>query len=170
MKNAKELYEYSKEVFQAEKDLFDAMERKAGQYFSVFGFLLSASGVTIGLTLNRFVPPRGRLEILLFILSLLIAVGLLVTVFFVFKALRVAVFGVPPLNPEMIKFFEENDLGAIHRALSDRMSNVIQANRAVVIRKGQALKRGYWSIIVSATLLAFFGLVLIAEKWNVGRP
>ena len=55
MQNTKALYDYSKEVFSAEKDLYDAIERKAGQYFSVFGFLLSASGVTIGLTMNRFV-------------------------------------------------------------------------------------------------------------------
>jgi uncharacterized protein YneF (UPF0154 family) len=169
MQNTKALFDYSKEVFLAEQDLYAAIERKAGQYFSVFGFLLSASGVTIGLTMNRFVPPHGGLEILLFVLSLLIATGLLVTVFFLFKALRVSVFGIPPLNSEMIKFFEENSEDAVHRALVVKMSDVLKENRAVVRKKSATLKRGYWCIIVTATLLALFGLVFIAEKWSVGR-
>lgn len=152
------------------KNLFYAIERKAGQYFSAFGFLLSASGVTIGLTLNRFVPPRGRLEIALFVLSLLLAAGLLITVFFLFKAIRVAVFGVPALTPEMIKFFEENSEEAVHRGLALRMGDVIKKNRVVIKRKSQALKTGYWCIIVTATLLALFGVVFIAEKWSIGRP
>lgn len=170
MQNAKALYEYSKEVFLAEKDLFYAIEPKAAQYFSVFGFLLSASGVTIGLSLNRFIPPQGHLQTLLLLLSLLIAAGLLVTAFFLFKSLRVAVFRLPPLNSEMINFFEENSEASIHRALAVKMSDAIQENRSVVKRKSQALKTGYWCIIATASLLALFGLVFIAEKWNVVRP
>jgi hypothetical protein len=125
MQNAKQLYDYSKEVFSAEKNLFDTLERKAGQYFSVFGFLLSASGVTIGLTFNHFIPPHGRLETVLFALSLLIAGMLLLTVVCLFKALRLAVFGIPPLNAEMIKFFDDNNEAVIHRSLAVKMSEII---------------------------------------------
>ncbi len=161
-----ELFNYSKEVLRAEIEAFNETERKAGQYFTVFGFLLSVSGVIIGVTWNRFIPPHARLETILFLLGVLIAVSLLITGFFIFKALRIASLNIPPLNSEMIEYFKGNNEKDIHEELSVKMSNAVGHNREVVKRKTASLRVGYLWMIMTASVLAMFGIILVAEKWH----
>jgi hypothetical protein len=96
MSISRQLYEYASEVHKSEIEAFYAIERKAAQYFSAFGFLLSASGVTIGLSLNHFIPPHGWLKTILLSLSLLIGGCLLASAGFLFKVIRVERLGIPP--------------------------------------------------------------------------
>lgn len=161
-----ELFNYSKEVLRAEIESFNETERKAGQYFSVFGFLLSVSGVIVGVTLNRFIPPHGYLETILFLLGVLLAASLLVTGLFLFRALGIASLNLPPLNSKTIEYFKGNNEKDIHEKLSVQMSDAVRHNREVVKRKTDSLKIGYSWMIITALLLALFGIILVAEKWH----
>lgn len=166
MSGKRNLYDYAKEVHNAEIQAFYDIERKAGQYFSACGLLLSAAGVTIGFSLNHFIPPHGYLKSTLALLSLLIAAGLLSSGFFLFRVLAVAGLRIPPLNDQIINAFTSNTEDEIYEQLSIKMRDATEQNRGVVKRKTQALKRGYWCIFITLVLLALFGVIFVADKWH----
>ena len=88
MSDNKELYEYAKSVHGAELERFKHLEEKADRNLTIFGFVLTASGVMIGLVFDRFVPPHGYLQSSMIAIVVLIALGLLVSGWFVFRAVK----------------------------------------------------------------------------------
>jgi hypothetical protein len=64
----------------------------------------------------------------------------------------------------MITFFKSNKEDHIYEALSERMRDATQDNRAVVRRKTRSLKKGYSFILMTTILLALFGIVFIVDK------
>jgi hypothetical protein len=66
----------------------------------------------------------------------------------------------------MIDAFKTNTEDVLYEQLTYKLRNATEENRAVVRRKTAALKRGYWWIVVTALLLAIFGIVFVADKWN----
>jgi hypothetical protein len=77
------------------------------------------------------------------LLGALIAASLLVTGFFLFRALRIASLNLPPLNAETIEYFKGNSEKDIHEELSVKMSDAVRHNREAVKRKTDSLKVGY---------------------------
>ena len=84
----KQLYEYAKEAHKAEIERLDHLEEKADRYLSAYGFVLTASGVMIGLAFEQFIPPHGYLEFFMFALVVLLGLGLLGSGFFVFRVIK----------------------------------------------------------------------------------
>lgn len=169
MLDNRQLYEYGKDVHNAEIERFKHLEDKADRYLTGFGFLLAAAGVMIGLVFDHFVPPHGYLQSLLIAIVLIIALGLMVSGLFVFRAVKPEGLAVPPLTDAVIaKLKGAATDTAMNEALVTTLSQSVAHNRAIGETKATALKRSYWSIVITTCLLGVFGLVYFIQKWHAG--
>ena len=166
MDKYKELYDLSKEIFNAERDRLYSIEHKAAQYLSALTLLLGVAGFFVKWIVEHFIPPQSRLVWLLFCLAIAILLCLVAAWFFVFSVLRVQKLRVIPLDAKMIKFFDNNKPIDIYYQLSVKMAEELEKNWEVTGRKSKRLNRGYMLMCISVLLLVIFSVIFGVYKWN----
>src|SRR5437588_7914093 len=100
MADNKELHDYARDIQAADIERFKHLEGKAATYFTVFGFLLTASGVLIGVVFDHFVPPQGCLQVSMVGVVFCLAAGLVISGLFAFWAIRPTRLAVPQLTDD----------------------------------------------------------------------
>jgi F0F1-type ATP synthase assembly protein I len=168
MANNRELYEYAKDVHDARIDQYKYLDEKTDRYLTGFGLVLTASGVLIGIVFDHFVPPKGILQYCMVGLVILIAVSLIVSASFVFKAMKPERLSFAPLNDEVIKKLDGQTDAVINEVLMDTLKEAAKNNKSISETKANALKRSYWAIVTTTALLGLFGLLVFVQKWHGG--
>ena len=166
MERYKELYNYSKEVLNAERERYYSIERKAAQYLTVLTLVLGLAGLSINRTQLSFIPPQGVVETLLFVLTILIWINLLASWYAVFSVLKLAGLSIPPLDDPTLKFFKEQKEIDIYYYLAQQMKESLEKNRVKVDQKARNLKLGYKLITVTVMLLGLFSVVYMIHRWH----
>ncbi|HXI24710.1 MAG TPA: hypothetical protein VNG71_12665 [Pyrinomonadaceae bacterium] len=168
MPDSKELYDYAKDIQAAEVERFRHLEEKAATYLTVFGFLLTASGVMIGVVFDHFVPPHGCLQSSMVGIVFCLGAGLVISGLFVFWAIRPTRLAGPQLTDDAVQQLKGKDDAYINQSLTKTLKQLADLNESIIEKKAIALKRSYWAILITTGLLVLFGLLVFIQKWNSG--
>lgn len=168
MPDNKELYEYAKDLQVADIERFKHLEQKAATYLTVFGFLLTASGVMIGVVFDHFVPPHGLLQSLMVGIVFCLSAGLVISGLFVFWAIKPTRLAVPQLTNDALQQLKGKDDAYINESLTLTLKQLADLNDLIIEKKANALKRSYWAIFTSTGFLVLFGLLVFIQKWHSG--
>src|SRR5580704_7421652 len=104
----KALYELSNKLLQSEHDRFTRIDDKAVRNLSVVTLLIGFEGALGDKLLKGFIPPTTILHWLLLNTTILLFIMLVATWFVIFRTLRIHALKSPPLNQEMLAFFNDN--------------------------------------------------------------
>jgi hypothetical protein len=169
MSKYQDLYHLAKDLVEQTEARFDTIDAKAANYLSVLTLLIGASAFFLKWVTDTLIPPRGPLPWTLSIVALGIAGSVVAAWLTVFRVLRSHRLRMPPLNEEMIRFFDEHDEVDLYYALTRRYKDAWAANEAVNDAKLRDLARGYRLIIITVVLLAVFSMLYTAYVWSVSR-
>ena len=170
MEKYKELYELSKEVLKEELSRFTRIDDKAAKYLSVLTLAAGAAAYFGKWVIDNLIPPKSSLEWVMVTLAALLCAAIFVSWFFIFNALRLHNLTKPPLNDEVIKFFDDNNMIDIYYALTKGNRDALKVNRDTTDRKSRRLYDGYNAIIVSGFILVAFLSLFVVHSWNNPKP
>jgi hypothetical protein len=162
----KELYELSKEVLKEELSRFARIDDKAAKYLSVLTLVAGAAAYFGKWVIDNLIPPKTPLEWVLVIVATILCATIFVAWLLVFNALRLHNVTKPPLNDEMVKFFDDNEMIDIYYALTKGNKKALRVNRDTTDRKSKRLYHGYNAIIVSGFVLVMFLSLFVLHSWN----
>ena len=166
MEKYKELYELSKEVLKEELSRFTRIDEKAAKYLSVLTLVAGAAAYFGKFVIDNLIPPKTVLEWVLVIIAASLCAAIFVSWFLIFNALRLHNLTKPPLNNEIIKFFDDNRMIDIHYALTKGNKDALKVNRYTSDRKSKRLYHGYNAMIVSCFILVVFLSLFVVHSWN----
>lgn len=162
----KELFEYSKEVYNEELSRFFRIDEKASKYLSILTLLLGGFGYFGIWVLDNMLPPKNFIEWLLLINLILLFLSLIIAWYYNFSALKLHSLIKLPLDSETIEFFNNNEQIDIYFALSKELANTNIKNKNETDKKSKNLFRNYVFIIISVGLLTTFTIFFSIYKWN----
>jgi hypothetical protein len=161
-----ELYKVAKEIFVAEHQRFIRLETKAFSYLTVLTFVIGFS-VPLGVKFfGQLIPPTSFSGFLLLNLLIISMVGLVVTWFIAFSAVKVSKTPSLPLNFELVDFFKKNRMIDIHYALSKGYSKEWKKLVAINDRKAHFVTIAHTSILVNVVLLLFIFFLGFVRTWG----
>lgn len=166
MKKYKELYDYCKNIFSEEQNRFNRIDLKASQYIAVLTLLIGASGYFGKWLIEKIIPPNCFLDWALFILGILIFITIIIAWYFNFRVLKQHLILKPPLNDEIINFYNENRLIDIYFSMSDRFRESLEYNQKITNEKAKYLSFGYKSIVMTMSFLFIFTILFTVKSWN----
>ncbi len=166
MADNRELYEYAKDVHDGRIDQFKHLDEKADRYLTVFGLVVTAAGVLIGIVFDRFLPPKGVLQYCMVALVILISVSLITSALFVFRAMKPERLSLARLDDEVIRKLDGKSDAVINQAFTDTFKEAAKRNKSISETKANALRKAYWSIVATTTFLGLFGLLVFVQKWH----
>ena len=166
MEKYKELYNLSKEVLKEEKDRYNRIDEKASRYFPVLTLMAGASGFFGKWMIDNLIPPETTLGWFLVTTGVLLFLSVFVSWFLILSVLRMRLVEKIPLNPEMIQFFDKNELLDIYYALTRGNKSALENNRKTTERKSKALHLGYSGTMASGLLLILFLSLFVIHRWN----
>jgi hypothetical protein len=166
MPDSKELYDYAKDIQAADIERFKHLEEKAATYLTVFGFLLTASGVMIGVVFDHFVPPHGFLQSSMVGIVFFLSAGLVISGLFMFWAIRPTRLAGPQLTDDAVQKLKGKDDSYINESLTRTLKQLAGLNESIIEKKATALKRSYWAIFITTGFLVLFGLLVFVQKWH----
>ncbi len=164
MERYKELYFHAREVLNAEKDRYYAIEQKASQYFTVLTLILGLASLFIKWILGNSYPPNRTSEFILFVLVVLSWLSLLIAWFIIFSILRVVDLKTLTIDDETIRFYDEHKDIDVYFHMARQMKYSFENNKKEVDRKAARLKLGYWFIMGAVLLLTLFSLTFFLSK------
>lgn len=170
MEKYKELYELSKEVLKEELNRFVRVDDKAAKYLSVLTLVAGAAAYFGKWVADNLIPPKTALEWMMVIIAACLCGAIYISWFLIFNALRLHNVKKPPLNDEMIKFFDDNRMVDIYYALTKGNRDALEVNRDTTDRKSRRLYHGYEAIIVSGFILVAFLSLFVVHSWNNSKP
>lgn len=162
----KELYMLSKEALNEEMGRFARIDEKASKYLSILTLLAGSVAYFEKWVIENLVPPITALEWILVILATILCAGIFLSWFFIFNSMRLHSVTKPPLNDEMIKFFDDNKLIDIYYALTKGNKEALRKNRVTTDRKSKQLYYGYNTLITSGVVLVAFLTLFFIYSWN----
>ncbi|HEX8265363.1 MAG TPA: hypothetical protein VF596_08040 [Pyrinomonadaceae bacterium] len=162
----KELYDYSKGVFDREYDRFKSIDGKAAQYISVLTLLIGIVGFFVNWAAGNFLPPKNYWEVILFLLTIVILITITVAWFQTFRVIKMQNLEMYPLNSKFIDFFNHENEDYIYYKISIATTDAFTYNRAVGNRKSKLLNSAYKWICASVVLLIFFTISFGIYTWN----
>jgi hypothetical protein len=170
MEKYKELYNLSKEVLKEEKDRFNWIDEKASRYFPVLTVMAGASGFFGKWMIDNLIPPQTALGWFLIMSGVLLFLSVFASWFLILSVLRMRPVEKIPLNPEMIQFFDKNEMLDIYYALTRGNMNALENNRKTTERKSKMLHLGYSATMASGLLLILFLSLFVIHTWNKPMP
>ncbi len=160
----KELYNLSLGVLEEEQQRINRLDEKASRYFSVLSFLIGIYSVFCTTIITKGIPLNGWLDISILIIGFLNFIGLVIAWFLCFAIFRQHVITKIPLNEEMIKFFNDNDLIDIHYALAKSNKDALVKNRKISDCKSSILAVTYKLLsAVMVVMVLMMGLLGVKE-------
>jgi len=164
----KELYELSLKVLEEEQQRTNRLDEKASRYFSVLSFLIGIYGIFCSKIIAGCIPLKGWVDGGLLMLCFLNFAGLVLAWFLCFAVFRQHVIVKIPLNAEIIKFFNDNELLDIHYALAKANKDALVDNRKISDRKSSLLANTYRLLsgvmIFMVLIMGFLGLKTWCQK------
>ncbi len=164
----KELFELSLKVLEEEQQRTNRLDEKASKYFSVLTFLIGIYGVFCSRIISECVPFKGWMDVSLIGLGFLNLLGLIAAWFLCFAVFRQHVIVKIPLNDEMIKFFNDNELVDVHYTLSKANKDALVENRRITDKKSYLLVWTYkilsWVFVLMVVMMFVFGIKIWATK------
>jgi len=162
----KELYDLSIKVLEEEQQRANRLDEKASRYFSVISFLIGIYGILGSRVITDCIPYKGWMDIILIIFGFVILLGLIIAWFLCFAVFRQHVVVKIPLNEEMIKFFNENELIDIHYTLSKANKDALKENREITDNKSSLLARTYKVLSVIFILMVLMIFIFSMNVWS----
>lgn len=166
----KELFDLSLKILEEEQQRTNRLDEKASKYFSVLSFLIGICGIFCSRIIRDCIPFKGWMDISLISLGFLNLAGLIVAWFLCFAVFRQHVIVKIPLNDEMIKFFNENELVDVHYTLSKANKDALVENRRITDKKSYLLVWTYkilsWVFVLMVVMMFVFGVKIWATKNN----
>ena len=166
MEKYKELYELSKEVLKEELNRFARIDEKAAKYLSILTLVAGAAAYFGKWVIDNLIPPKTAMEWVLVIVAAILCAAIFVSWFLVFNSLRLHNVTKPPLNDEVIKFFDDNEMTDIYYALTKGNKEALIVNRDITNRKSKRLYHGYNAIITSGFVLVAFLCLFVLHSYN----
>jgi hypothetical protein len=166
MEKYTQLFDYSKTVFKDELERFKNIEQKASNYLSALTILLAGAGFFVNWVLDRFVPPKSCLEIILVVFSIVILLLIALSWGFLFAVLRLDDLTGLPLDDKTLEFFVEQKEIDVYYYLSQGMATALASNRAIVNKKSQKLRVAYYLICVTIIMLITFATLYGYQRWH----
>ncbi len=166
----KELYDLSFKVLEEEQQRTTRLDAKASQYFSVLSFLIGIYGIFGSRILTDCIPFKSWLDIVLVGLGVIVLLGLMTAWLLCFTVFRQHVLVKVPLNEEMLKFFNDNELIDIYYTLSKANKDALAENRKVTNKKSYLLTLTYKTLfgvfIFMIAMFFVFGINVWSKKNN----
>ena len=165
MERYKELYLHAKEVLNAEKDRYYAIEQKASQYFAVLTLVLGLASLFIKSILGTSTPSIRTSQGVLFLLAVLSWISLLIAWVLLFSVLRVVDLRTLTIDEKTIEFYVKNKDIDVYYYMACQMKDSFKTNKGKVDTKARRLKCGYWFIMSAVFFLTLFSLTFILSKY-----
>ena len=168
LETRKLLYEFAKGEFDKQDARWESAEKKATNLMPVLGILLAAAGFFGNWILDeKMLPPQRTMDWLVLSCIVLAFISILSSWVCVLNVLRIRAFNISGLRGDsLIDFFLERDIPTLHTGLAYRFARDASDNRDVVDRKIQWLIRGYYGILVTASLLVLLLLLVGVHSWQ----
>lgn len=160
----KQLFDYSKEVFDEDRNIFRDLENKASKYLTVFTALLAAAGFFANWLGIKVLSPKDWLETALLVNGLTLILVIFVTWLIIFLVLKIGNFEELPLDQGTIDFFLHKPLHQVYQEVSIGLKDAIEKNAETRATKAKLLKWGHWLIIATWVLLLLFTILFVAYK------
>ncbi|MFH1283795.1 MAG: hypothetical protein ABII27_09060 [bacterium] len=141
----KELFEFSKYVYNEEIERFRKLDEKASRYFSVYSILIGMFGLLTKLIIGNHNPVK-LLDWASLVFFMISAIFLILSWWYAFKVLKVHELEKIAISDDMIIFYDSNNLIDIHYALSKRMKEAYQKNNKNNNDKSHLLYKNYCNI------------------------
>lgn len=156
----KELFEFSKVLYDQEFDRFIRLNEKASYFMYVAIILIGILGNLPRWLFNKYLPPSNLFALLIIILFYLAFISFVVGSLFAFNVLKNHKTMRFKLDDRMIDFFKDNQIRDIHYALSKELQRGFNNNRKLNIKKATSLFGSYICIIIAiACTVIMFVLV-----------
>nr|VFJ54906.1 MAG: hypothetical protein BECKDK2373B_GA0170837_104913 [Candidatus Kentron sp. DK]VFJ56608.1 MAG: hypothetical protein BECKDK2373C_GA0170839_105413 [Candidatus Kentron sp. DK] len=149
MNNGKELYLYSKSVFDEELSRYHRTQSRAGALITAIISILTVYSVILASSYFGSVVKSGDITTL--ILGVSVLVGFSLSFFLAFFSAIGGKLTVPPLNKEIISLFKRNDITQVYHAISEGYTEAVEHNRRVTDYKIKLLTYSYRIILVTMT-------------------
>jgi hypothetical protein len=162
----RELFTFSNALLKDEHDRFNRIDEKAVRYLSAVTLLIGVEGSLGKEILSGLIPPADLLQWLLLNIAVLSFLMLVATWFVIFQTLRIAELKTPPLNQQMIDFFDINKEINIYYSLAKANAEAWEVNRQTTDRKAKALYYGYQMIIGTVCLFVIFICLYFGQAWS----
>lgn len=166
MNKYEELYRLAKDLVEQTEARFDTIDDKAANYLSVLTLLVGAAAFFIKWVTDTLIPPQQPLQWLLCVVAVAVTLCVVTAWWLVFRVLRIHKIKMPPLNDEMIRFFDEHDETDIYYALAKEYKGAWEDNQAVNNAKLRDLAIGYRMIIITGSLLLVFATLYAVYVWT----
>jgi hypothetical protein len=147
----KALYELSKEVLKEDDDRNKLIEDKAAKYFPGLVVMFGGYGFFAKWTIDTLFPLHSILDVIFLIDLTLITFLLLISSYLIFAILNQREFLVRPID---IDLFDNEELDAIYRALSELNRSMLLKNRCNTNNKSNLLWWVHWLIVVAIILFS----------------
>ena len=161
-----ELYLLSKEVFSSEWDRFNRIDQKASWLLSALTIIIGLASLSGKMSLGRISRLDNLLEFSLALLGVSLLGCIAKAWYHLVQVLKLRPLQRPPLNEDLIKFFDENDrLIDIYFALSKRYTEFLPRNIASTDHKAAQLRKAYTlmecALVLLVLMALFYALSLI---------
>ena len=117
---------------------------------------------------DHFLPPQGRLDVLMVSLALPTAVLVAATWLSLLSVLRVHQIRVLPFDQATLQYFHANRLVDIHFNVARSLSEAWIVNQGVNERKLEKLTVAYRMMIVTLALVLVVSVLYAVRTWNGG--
>ena len=167
--NLKLLFDYSKEVFNEERNIFRDLENKASKYLTVFTALLAAAGFFANWLGIKVLSPKNWLETSLLVNGLVLILAIFVTWLVIFLVLKIGDFEEFPLDQRTINFFLKRPIQQVYKDVSAGLKDGMEKNAETRTNKAKLLKWGHRLIILTWILLLSFTALFVLYKGRAGE-
>ena len=162
--NLKVLFDYSKDAFNEERNIFRDLENKAAKYLTVFTLLLAAAGFFANWLGIKILHPKTCLEWGLLANGLALLSIVFVSWLVIFLVLKIGNFEEFPLDQSTIDFFLQTPIQQVYKEFSCGLKKAMEKNAETRARKAKLLKWGHNLIITTWILLLLFTTLFILNK------
>lgn len=169
IENETALFEYAKDVFNEQRNVFRDLESKAARYLTVLTAFLGAAGFFGHWIAKTLLPPKTCMECMVAIVGLLLIGVVFLSWLLVFWVLKIGAYHEMPLSSGVVDRFRKGDLPTI---LSEVTAGILEAyakNSGVLSKKAHWLNCGHRVMIVTVATLLFCALLFAALSWGANR-
>lgn len=167
--NLKLLFDYSKEVFNEERNIFRDLENKASKYLTVFTALLAAAGFFANWLGIKVLSPKDWLQTALLVNGLTLILAIFITWLVIFLVLKIGDFEELPLDQATIDFFLQKPIQQVYKDVSAGLKGAMEKNAETRANKAKLLKWGHRLIILTWILLLSFTTLFVLYKGRTGE-
>jgi len=162
----KHQYDYSVEILKEESDRFNRMDDKAAKLSTNSLLLVGASAFFGKWITEKLLPPQNCIEFLIIWVSVAALGSSFAGWFAANYAIRMRPIARRPLNEEMFKHYEDNDLLTIYYSLSKRNAEAFEDNVRATVSKQRWLTISFWLSACASAFLIIMALLYGCHFWH----